>query len=133
MLASLGFTCLMGFAVSWLRTTGAFAGLSIIVGVIFGFFSETYVTPDALPVSVARFLQWLPFAQASALVREPYTSRIIAGLPEEVRSATLDSMGITLNAGSVHVEHILTKLGATTRTQAVLIAHQEGLLPHEVS
>ena len=28
-----------------------------------------------------------------------------------------------------HMEHILTKLGATTRTQAVLIAHQEGLLP----
>ena len=28
-----------------------------------------------------------------------------------------------------HMEHILTKLGATTRTQAVLIAHQSGLLP----
>ena len=27
-----------------------------------------------------------------------------------------------------HMEHILTKLGATTRTQAVLIAHQEQLL-----
>lgn len=28
-----------------------------------------------------------------------------------------------------HVEHILTKLGATTRTQAVVTAHLEGLLP----
>ena len=27
-----------------------------------------------------------------------------------------------------HMEHILTKLGATTQTQAVLVAHQEGLL-----
>lgn len=27
-----------------------------------------------------------------------------------------------------HMEHILTKLGATTRTQAVMIAHQSGLL-----
>jgi DNA-binding CsgD family transcriptional regulator len=30
-----------------------------------------------------------------------------------------------------HMENILSKLGATTRTQAVLIAHQEGLLPHQ--
>ncbi|MCL2654028.1 MAG: LuxR C-terminal-related transcriptional regulator [Propionibacteriaceae bacterium] len=28
-----------------------------------------------------------------------------------------------------HMEHILTKLGATTRAQAVLLAHQDGLLP----
>jgi DNA-binding CsgD family transcriptional regulator len=28
-----------------------------------------------------------------------------------------------------HMEHILAKLGATTRTQAVLVAHQDGLLP----
>ena len=28
-----------------------------------------------------------------------------------------------------HMEHILTKLGATTRAQAVLLAHEDGLLP----
>ena len=31
-----------------------------------------------------------------------------------------------------HMEHILTKMGATTRTQAVLAAHQEGLLQNPV-
>ena len=103
MLSSVGFTCLMGFAVSFLRTMGAFSGLSIVVGVLFGFFSETYVTTDELPDSVATFLASLPFAQASALVREPYTSAMIASLPEVVRQPTTESMGITLTIGTYPV------------------------------
>ena len=110
MLSCAGFTCLMGFAVSLLRTGGAFTGLSIIVGVMFGFLSETYATPDALPESAARVLGWLPFAQASALVREPYTSQVIAGLPQEVRDATMASMGITLDATTPVIVAVLVAM-----------------------
>jgi len=103
MLCSLAFTCLMGFAVSFLRTVGSFAGLSIVVGVLFGFFSETYVTHHSLPGSVANFVACLPFAQASALVRKPYTSAMIDTLPPQTREATMDSMGITMSIGTFQV------------------------------
>ena len=53
-----------------------------------------------------------------ALVSEGCTNRSI-GLQLFISPATVKT----------HMEHILTKLGATTRTQAVLIAHQSGLLP----
>jgi len=107
MLSALAFTCLMGFAVSFLRTMGAFSGLSIVVGVLFGFFSQTYVTRDELPDSVANFLACLPFAQASAAVREPYTAAMISSLPQEVRQPTMDSMGITLTIGTSQVNTLL--------------------------
>ena len=94
-LCSLGFTGLMGFVASLLSTDAAFSGVSIIVGVLFGFVSETYVTHGILPTGVARVLGWLPFAQASALVRQPYVSQVVDTLPASVRQATVDSMTLT--------------------------------------
>ena len=102
-LCSFGFTAFMGFIVSLLRTRGAFTGVSIIVGVTCGFLSGTYVTTGSLPTGVARVLNSLPFAQASALVRAPYTSQVIAALPEPVRNATAQQMGIRLWIGQTAV------------------------------
>jgi len=102
-LCSFGFTALMGFIVSLLRTRAAFTGVSIIVGVTFGFFSGTYVTTGALPATAAKVLNCLPFAQASALVRAPYTSQVIAALPEPVRDVTAQQMGIKLWIGQTAV------------------------------
>jgi len=99
MLSSLGFTAFMGLVVSWLKTRGAFTGISIIVGVTFGFLSGTYVTTGTLPAGVAHVLNCLPFAQASALVREPYTREVLAALPAAVREVTAQQMGITLLVG----------------------------------
>jgi len=113
-LCAFGFTAFMGFIVSLLRTRGAFAGVSIIVGVTFGFLSGTYVTTGSLPAGVARVLNRLPFAQASALVRAPYTSQVIAALPEPVRDATAQQMGIRLWIGQAAV--------TAPATVAVLIA-----------
>jgi len=94
-LSSLGFTGLMGCVVSLLSTDAAFSGFSIIVGVLFGFLSETYVTHSILPTGVARALGWLPFAQASALVRQPYVAQVVDALPASVRQATVDSLTLT--------------------------------------
>jgi len=95
MLCCLGFTALMGFIVSLLRTMSAFTSLSIVVGVLFGFLSETYVSRGGLPTSVDNVLSWLPFAQATALVREPYTAAAVAALPTEAQQATIDAMGLS--------------------------------------
>jgi len=95
MLCCLGFTGLMGLTVSLLNTGAAFSGLSVIVGVTFGFLAETYVSHSALPSGVARVLGFLPFAQASALVRAPYTAQSMAALPDQARQATTSALGLT--------------------------------------
>ena len=107
-LCSFGFTALMGFIVSLLRTRASFAGVSIIVGGTFGFFSGTYVTTGTLPSNVVQVLNTLPFAQASALVRAPYTSQVIAALPEPVRDVTSEKLGIHLWIGQTAVTAPMT-------------------------
>ncbi|GAA4202460.1 helix-turn-helix transcriptional regulator [Actinocatenispora rupis] len=51
-----------------------------------------------------------------ALVAEGHSNRQIA-----------DRLHISPSTAGVHVSHILTKLGATTRTEAAAVAHREGL------
>jgi len=114
LLCSAGFTALMGFIVSLLRTHGAFTGVSIIIGTLFGFLSGTFVTTGGLPDTMARILNSLPFAQASALVRVPYTAQAIAALPEPVRDVMAQQMGIHLWVGQTAV--------TTSMTAAMLIA-----------
>ena len=100
LLSCLGFTAAMGFIVSWLRTSGAFTGVSVIVGVMFGFLSQTYATPSALPPRVDDVLAALPFAQAAALVRAPYTASVLASLPQSVSEASAGQLGINLSIGA---------------------------------
>jgi len=100
LLSCLGFTGLMGLIVSALRTDGAFTGVSVVIGVMFGFLAETYVTASSLPTGATSALASLPFAQASALVRAPYAADALAALPEQLRAGTASSMGITLSIGS---------------------------------
>ncbi|MDR0848462.1 MAG: hypothetical protein LBN10_05385 [Propionibacteriaceae bacterium] len=116
MLSCVGFTALMGAVVSLVKTSSAFSGLSVIVGVAFGFVAETYVTASSLPVAVANVLNALPFAQASALVRLPYTSQVIASLPEVTRAPAMEAMGIILTVGDWAVTS-----GATASMLAAMI------------
>jgi len=53
------------------------------------------------------------------LVAEGFTNREIG-----------DRLFVSVATVKTHMEHILAKLGATTRTQAVLLAHQGGFLTH---
>ena len=103
MVSSLAFTSLMSMVVSLLKTQGSFAGFSIIIGTGFGFFAQTYVTASVLPTDVRNLLSSLPFAQASSLVRKPYTYEAISALPEILREPTMEAMGITLHIGSTSV------------------------------
>ncbi|MDR0489614.1 MAG: hypothetical protein LBG99_09570 [Propionibacteriaceae bacterium] len=103
MVCSLAFTGLMGFLVSMLTTEQSFVGLTVVIGTTFGFLAQTYVTASLLPTGVRDLLSSLPFAQASALVRKPYTHDVIAGLPEIVHAPTMEAMGITLSIGTTQV------------------------------
>ncbi len=104
-LCCFSFTALMGFLASFLKTMSAFTGLSTVVGVLFGFLSQTYVTTSSLPSGVVNVLNVLPFAQGTALVRDAYTEKAIEGLPEVVRDTTRESMGITLKLDGTIIEN----------------------------
>jgi len=102
-LSCLAFTALMGFVAALLKTAGAYTGFATIVGVCFGFLAGTYVTAGSLPTSVANVLNCLPFAQASALVRQPYTNALIDSFPAQTLQITREQLGMTLSVGGVHV------------------------------
>ncbi|MDR0959148.1 MAG: ABC transporter permease [Propionibacteriaceae bacterium] len=100
MLCSVSFTALMGFVTSLLTTVASYAGISTVIGVLFGFLSETYVQAGALSTHVTDVLNSLPFAQATALVRGAYLDDGIAALPADVHDPTRATMGIDLTVGS---------------------------------
>jgi multidrug/hemolysin transport system permease protein len=113
MLVCVSLTLLLGCAVAGLRTVASFTGLSVVVGALFGFLSETYVSADSLPVGLSHALHALPFAQASALVRRPFTAEVIAALPAELRDPTRGALSITLDVGSTTL---------TTPVMALIVA-----------
>ena len=110
MLCSGSFTALMGFLVSLLRTLAAFSAVSTVIGVVFGFFAETYVHVGALSSTVASVLGSLPFAQASALVRYSFTADEITNLDPRVHEATRADMGIELAVGGHDITRALIVL-----------------------
>ena len=72
-------------------------------------------------------------ASGAQAVESPLSARECEVLGLVSEGCTNRSIGLELFISpatvKTHMEHILAKLGATTRTQAVLIAHQSGLLP----
>lgn len=80
MLSSAAFSALSTFAVTFLRSTGAFTALSTVVGSLIGFFSGAYVPAGTLPSSVVDAINVLPFAQAAMLIRRPYTEQALVAL-----------------------------------------------------
>ena len=131
MLCSGSFTALMGFLVSLLRTLAAFTAVSTVIGVVFGFFAETYVHVGALSSTAASVLGSLPFAQASALVRHSFTADEITNLDPRVHEATRADMGIDLAVGGHDITRamivlilvamlmVFTALAATNISRAV--------------
>ena len=74
------FSSISSFFISFIKTSGAFSSLSTIIGTLIGFFAAIYVPIGRLPSGVASFLNYLPFAQTAALMRQPYTTKYVANL-----------------------------------------------------
>lgn len=102
LLSSAAFSALAAFAVTFLRSTGAFTALSTVVGSLIGFFSGAYVPSGTLPASVADGINVLPFAQAAMLIRAPYTEQAVAALvggQAEAASAVRTFYGMSASVG----------------------------------
>lgn len=79
-LSSATFAALGTFAVTFLKSTGAFAALSTVVGTVAGFLAGAYIPAGTLPSGVVTVMNVLPFAQSAMLIRQPYTESAVKAL-----------------------------------------------------
>ncbi len=79
-LSTAGFTALWAFVVSFLRSTGAFAAVSAIVGTIAGFVAGAYIAVGLLSPTVRDAVSALPFAQSAMLLRIELTAEPLSAL-----------------------------------------------------
>ena len=105
-LSSAAFASLSTFIVTFLKSTGAFAALSTVVGTVVGFLAGAYIPVGTLPEGVVRVLNALPFAQSAMLLRGPYTANaldaITAGDPQAIDSLQT-FYGMTASLGSFDI------------------------------
>lgn len=79
-LSSLAFAALSSYVVTFLRSSGAFAALSTVVGTIIGFLAGAYIPVGTLPDGIVNGISALPFAQSAMLIREPMTAQALEAL-----------------------------------------------------
>ena len=101
-LSTVGFTALWAFVVSFLRSTGAFAAVSTIVGTIAGFVAGAYIAVGLFPATVREVVSALPFAQSAMLLRVEFTTEPLSALvggPGPAFDEISAIYGITLQLG----------------------------------
>ncbi|MEV7826342.1 ABC transporter permease [Microbacterium enclense] len=119
-LSSVAFAAVSSFVVTFLRSSGAFAALSTVVGTIIGFLAGAYIPVGTLPDGIINGINALPFAQSAMLIRQPMTARALEALAGD-EGAAVDAVkafyGISAHVGDVEI----TPLIAVTVLVAVFI------------
>lgn len=105
-LSTAAFTALWAYVVSFIRSTGAFAAVSTIVGTIAGFVAGAYIAVGLFPTAVRNTVSALPFAQSAMLLRREFTAEPLFALVggNESAMAGLNAFyGMTLSVGDWEV------------------------------
>lgn len=105
-LSSLAFAALSSFVVTFLRTSGAFAALSTVVGTVIGFLAGAYIPAGTLPAGIVNVINALPFAQSAMLIRRPMTAGALHALTDgqaQAAEAVESFYGISATVGEVSV------------------------------
>lgn len=88
------FSALAAFTVTYLRSEGAYSGLSTMVGTLGGFVAFAYIPLGVVGEEVGSILNALPFAQGAMLLRDPLAGpaldAMVATIPEAMQAETLD-------------------------------------------
>jgi multidrug/hemolysin transport system permease protein len=105
-LSCVAFAALWAFVASFIRTTGAYSGLSTVVGTVIGFLAGAFIAVGLFPEAVRNVVNALPFAQSAMLMRREFTadslSTLVAGQPEAI-DALSAYYGITSFVGDWEV------------------------------
>ncbi|MFC5500750.1 ABC transporter permease [Lysinimonas soli] len=116
-LSCLAFAALSAFGISFVRTQGAFAALSTIVGTVLGFIAGAYVPVGAFPEGVRNVINALPFGQLATLIRQQLSegtlAKLTAGQPQATERLSA-VYGITASVGDwqVPTAYVLAVLAA---------------------
>ncbi|MDQ1083129.1 MULTISPECIES: ABC transporter permease [Microbacterium] len=105
-LSSVAFAAMSSFVVTFLRSSGAFAALSTVVGTIIGFLAGAYIPVGTLPDGIVNGINALPFAQAAMLIRGPMTAQALealAGGEGPAMDAVKAFYGISAHVGDVEI------------------------------
>lgn len=105
-LSSLAFAALSSFVVTFLRSSGAFAALSTVVGTVIGFLAGAYIPVGTLPDAIVNGINALPFAQSAMLIRRPMTAGALHALTDgqaQAVEAVESFYGISATVGEVSV------------------------------
>ena len=133
LLSCAAYAALSAFVVSFVKTQGAFAALSTIVGTVLGFLCGAYIPVGSLPEGVANVINALPFGQSSMLIRQQFTETALqefAGDQPEALDGLRESFGITASVGDwdVTVAYVIVVLAAMavvfTTLAALRIRHR---------
>ena len=117
LLSCAAYAALSAFVVSFVKTQGAFAALSTIVGTVLGFLCGAYIPVGSLPEGVANVINALPFGQSSMLIRQQFTETSLegfAGSQPEALEGLREAYGITASVGDwdVTVAFVIVVLAA---------------------
>lgn len=91
---------------TFIKSSGAFTSLSIIIGTSVGFLAGVYVPIGTLPNGVANVVNALPFAQSASLTRDIFAEnslREVAGEDNSRVELLRESYGFTLNIGDTTI------------------------------
>ena len=114
-LACVAFAALWALIASFIRTTGAFAALSTIVGTVIGFLAGAFIAVGLFPEAVRNVVNALPFAQSAMLLRREFTAETLSTLVggrQEAIDALRTYYGVTAFIGDweVNVPFVLAAL-----------------------
>ncbi len=128
-LSCVAFAALSAFAVSFVRTAGAYSALSTIVGTILGFLAGSYIPVGALPEGVRNVVTALPFMQSALPIRQEMTAdslQILAQDQPEAVTELEELFGITASIGdwTVTNTYVVIILAAMTVVFTLLAAVQ---------
>lgn len=108
LLVAFSFAALSSFLVTFIKSNAVFTSVSIVIGAGIGFVAGIYVPLGVLSASIANSLNALPFAQAAALLREPFVSKSLEsigeGQPAQVVQELTDTYGLNVVVGNHTLE-----------------------------
>lgn len=105
-LAAAAYAALASFVVTFLKSSGAFAALSTVVGTLIGFLAGAYIPVGALPDGVVKIINSLPFGQSAMLIRRPYSTEAldaITGGQEQSIGVVQEFYGITASVDGFEI------------------------------
>lgn len=130
LLTVLSSSAIVCFICSFLKSSQAFAGCSILIGSSIGFLVGSYVPIGHLPKGVQNVLSVLPCTHAAALLRQIMTETPMkdgfAGAPQEYITGFKEEMGIILKIGDYKctaATHFIFIIGSAALFYILSIVH----------